>query len=65
MTRTASPTKASPRLRVTVSRQSPEAMGRDFLDRWHALESGAAIAETHIHFQTLGDAARIETEIKP
>ncbi|MFN4311077.1 MAG: helix-turn-helix domain-containing protein [Ferrovibrio sp.] len=59
MTKTASPTKAPSRVRVTVGRQSLEAMGRDFLDQWHALEGGAAIAETHIHFQTLDDAARI------
>lgn len=58
MTRTASSTKAS-RLRGTIGPQSLEAMGRDFLDQWHALEGGAAIAETHIHFQTLDDAARI------
>lgn len=60
MTRTTtSSTKASPRPRATIGPQSLEAMGRDFLDQWHALKGGAAIAETHIHFQSLADAARI------
>ncbi|MFN4277876.1 MAG: hypothetical protein ACK4FJ_16400 [Ferrovibrio sp.] len=65
MTRTApSSTKASPRQRATIGPQSLKAMGRDFLDQWHALEGGAAIAETRIHFQTLADAARIDIEIR-
>jgi len=47
------------RVRVTVGRQNLDAMGRDFLEKWQALEAGAALAETQIHFQTLDDAARI------
>lgn len=48
-------------VRLSIGTRSLESLGREFVDNWRALEAGAPIAQTHIHFQSLDDAAKVLT----